>query len=160
MAEPSNVAVFRHRHPLIAEPEKSGSQRADWYLYDVTFRGETIVRDSRVPECDLARALKAKGFTGRVTLLDADTSNPRMEINIEKAAKLNGVSLNTEIHNRLEWSISPMAEEALRLTFPNVAEPLIAAYRVGRLRLRPDDIKRMKAVLNEWVDQFKTAMEG
>ena len=79
---------------------------------------------------------------------------------IEKAAKLNGVSLNTEIHNRLEWSISPMAEEALRLTFPNTAEPLIAAYRVGRLRLRPDDIKRMKAVLNEWVDQFKTAMEG
>ena len=54
----------------------------------MTFRGETIVRDSRVPECDLARALKAKGFTGRVTLLDADTSNPRMEINIEKAAKL------------------------------------------------------------------------
>ena len=68
---------------------------------------------------------------------------------IEKAAKLNGVSLNTEIHNRLEWSISPMAEEVLRLTFPN-----------GMLRLRDEDIKHIKKRLNEWVDKFQTAMEG
>lgn len=79
---------------------------------------------------------------------------------IEKAAKFNGVSLNTEIHNRLERSLSGMAEEALRLTFPSDAEPLIAAYRLGRLRLNPDDLKRMKAVLATWVDKFNTALEG
>jgi hypothetical protein len=87
------VAVLRHRRPLTAyltaiKPSKDGSQRADWYLYDVTFRGEVVVTGSRVPECDLARALQAKGFTGYVTLLDADTSTPRMTIKIDQAAKL------------------------------------------------------------------------
>lgn len=79
---------------------------------------------------------------------------------IEKAAKFNGVSLNTEIHNRLERSISPMAEEVLRLTFPSDWEPIVAAYRLGRLRLTPDDLKRLEAVLVKWARNFNTALEG
>src|SRR6185312_6791215 len=42
-------------------------------LYCVEFDGELIVVDSRDPEHDLARALLARGLTGKVTMLDAPT---------------------------------------------------------------------------------------
>ena len=60
----------------------------------------------------------------------------------------------------MKRSLSGMAEEALRLTFPSEAEPLIGAYRQGRLRLTTDDVKRMKAVLVAWVDKFNTSIGG
>jgi hypothetical protein len=55
--------------------------------YSVTFRGQIFVKGSRDPECDLARALLARGFTGFVTMLD-ESGRPRSRINIEKAAGL------------------------------------------------------------------------
>ena len=44
--------------------------------------------DSRDPEHDLARALLARGLTGKVTMLDANTGKPRTVIDIAKAAEL------------------------------------------------------------------------
>src|SRR5262245_2661494 len=55
--------------------------------YSVTFREELIVDGSRDPECDLARALLARGFAGLVTVLD-EAGKPRSRVNIQKAAKL------------------------------------------------------------------------
>ena len=56
--------------------------------YGVTFRGELIVSNSRDLECDLARALLARGMTGPVTIVDPDTGRVRIIVNIAKAARL------------------------------------------------------------------------
>jgi hypothetical protein len=56
--------------------------RGHVYVYDVIFDGETIVTGSPDPDFDLARALLARGMTGKVRL------GGRTLINIEKAAKL------------------------------------------------------------------------
>ena len=61
------------------------------YRYSVVFRGQLLVEHSRDPECDAARALLAKGFTGKLTLLDGKTGKPRIIIDIEKAARLRTV---------------------------------------------------------------------
>ena len=60
----------------------------DGYRYSVIFDGQLLVERSRDPECDAARALLAKGFTGQLTMLDGKTGTPRTLIDIEKAAKL------------------------------------------------------------------------
>jgi hypothetical protein len=57
-------------------------------FYNVLFDGELLVERSRVPELDAARALVAKGPTGKLTMLDGKTGTPRSIINIERAAKL------------------------------------------------------------------------
>jgi hypothetical protein len=56
------------------------------YRYSVIFRGKLLVERSRDPECDAARALVAKGITGKLTMLDGKTGKPRTIIDIEKAA--------------------------------------------------------------------------
>ena len=38
------------------------------YLYSVIYEGRLIVERSRDPECDAARALIAKGVTGKLTM--------------------------------------------------------------------------------------------
>ena len=58
------------------------------YLYDVKLDGQTIVSRSRDPEYDAARALLARGLTGRFETIDATTGKPRMRFDIEKAARL------------------------------------------------------------------------
>jgi hypothetical protein len=68
-------------HPL--KPEKG--------LYSVIFRGKLLVERSRDPECDAARALLVKGFTGQLTMLDGKSGKPRTIIDIEKAAMLRSV---------------------------------------------------------------------
>ena len=45
------------------------------------------MENSRDPECDAARALVAKGITGKLTI-DGKTGKPRTIIDIEKAAQL------------------------------------------------------------------------
>jgi hypothetical protein len=60
----------------------------DGYRYSVICRGELIVDRSRDPECDAARALLAKGITGKLTMLDGKTGRPRTIIDIVKAARL------------------------------------------------------------------------
>ena len=57
------------------------------YAYSVIWRGELIVNRSHDPECDAARALLARGYTGTITMLDGKTGTPRSIINIEKAAR-------------------------------------------------------------------------
>ena len=52
----------------------------DGYRYSVICRGELIVDRSRDPECDAARALLARGITGKLTLLDGKTGKPRIII--------------------------------------------------------------------------------
>jgi hypothetical protein len=95
---------------------RAGSQRDDWYLYDVSYLGEVVVSGSRSPECDLARVLLAKGITGRVTLLDAATATPRMVISIEGAVKLT-VEENRKRMRFVKWcpfeaKPKPLAEAA------------------------------------------------
>ena len=60
----------------------------DGSRYSVLFDGKLLVDRSRDPECDAARALLAKGLSGKLTLLDGKTGKPRTIIDIEKATKL------------------------------------------------------------------------
>jgi hypothetical protein len=50
--------------------------------------GKLLVKNPRDPECDAARALLARGYTGKLTLCDGKTGIPRTIIDIERAAKL------------------------------------------------------------------------
>jgi hypothetical protein len=58
------------------------------YRYSVIYRGKLLIERSRDPECDAARALLTKGYTGKLILLDGKTGKPRTIIDIEKAARL------------------------------------------------------------------------
>ena len=57
------------------------------YLYDVTFAGEQVVAGSHDPEHDLARALLAKGVTGLVEVVKAESGKARTFVNVVPAAK-------------------------------------------------------------------------
>ena len=65
-------------------------KRADGVRYSgkwsVSFRGELIVENSTDPECDCARVLLARGFSGTVAMLDETTLRPRSFVDIQKAA--------------------------------------------------------------------------
>jgi hypothetical protein len=50
--------------------------------------GELLVSKSADAACDAARALKAKGITGNLIMLDGKTGKPRYTVSIEKAAGL------------------------------------------------------------------------
>jgi hypothetical protein len=57
--------------------------------YQVRFRGEILIEGSHDPEFDAARSLKARGFSGPVTYVDAITGKKRSTIpDIERAAGL------------------------------------------------------------------------
>jgi hypothetical protein len=67
--------------------------RPEWitrvgYRYDVLLGEEVIVRRSRDPEHDAARALHARGLAGSFRTIDFLTGKPRMIYYIEKAAKV------------------------------------------------------------------------
>jgi hypothetical protein len=81
-------APLRTVRLLPRKPERHGSQRESWYLYDVLLDGECIVTGSRDPECDLARALLTRGIEGVVEVIDGITGKPRSQVNIETAANL------------------------------------------------------------------------
>ena len=49
---------------------------------------ETVVKFSRDPETDLARALLAEGIVGTVMVMGANTGKHRTTVDIEAAAKL------------------------------------------------------------------------
>jgi hypothetical protein len=76
------------QQPLTARLHPKWVGGRDGYRYSVICRGELIVDRSRDPECDAARALKAMGHTGKLTMLDGKTGVPHTIINIETAAKL------------------------------------------------------------------------
>ena len=56
-------------------------------LYAVSFRGEMIVKNSRDPETDLARALIRKGLVGKLRIIDGNTGRHRSTIDVEKASR-------------------------------------------------------------------------
>ena len=51
------------------------------------FENKLLVERSRDPECDAARALLAKGITGKLVMQDRD-GRPLCVIDIERAAKV------------------------------------------------------------------------
>ena len=77
-----------HRAFLVPLKSDPGSERDNYYLYDVVFNGETIVSDSRVPEFDACRVLLARSHTGTLVLADAVTGKNRLSLDIERGAKL------------------------------------------------------------------------
>ena len=77
-----------HRAFLVPLKSDPGSERDNYYLYDVVFNGETIVSDSRVPEFDACRVLLARSLTGTLVLADAVTGKNRLSLDIERGAKL------------------------------------------------------------------------
>ena len=105
------VAVRGHDTPLIAtltaKRPPEGNHRESWYLYDVEFNGEIVVRDSKDAECDLARALQGRGFKGTVRVLDANTGKHRSTVNIAKAAKLTVQENRSEGLRFVKWRPNP-----------------------------------------------------
>ena len=81
------------------------------YVYSVVYDGKLLVDCSRDPECDAARALIAKGITGKLTLCDGKTGIPRTIIDIEKAANLR---VADESRKGLRFRIQRGATEAHR----------------------------------------------
>ena len=89
-ALPTAAAGNRATHSAFLVPLKPdpGSERDNYYLYDVVFNGETIVSNSRVPEFDACRVLLARSLTGTLVLADAVTGKNRLSLDIERGAKL------------------------------------------------------------------------
>jgi hypothetical protein len=67
-----DLAKIAHLHPPI---RKTGVRYTG--RYSVTFDGETVVKGSRDPETDLARALLAGCIIGMVMVMDANTKKHR-----------------------------------------------------------------------------------
>jgi hypothetical protein len=78
--------------------------------YSVEFDGHVVVAGSLNPECDLARALLAKGVTGKLTMVDANSGKPRTIIDIEKLAKLTVEENRRHGPRFIKWR--PMSETA------------------------------------------------
>ena len=74
---------------------------------ELLLENKLLVERSRDPACDAARALLAKGITGKLTMQDKD-GRPLCVIDIEKAAKrpqkwepaLNVLATLTRVSNR------------------------------------------------------------
>ena len=64
------------------------------YRYDVLLDGNVIVRRSRDPEHEAARALHDRGLRGQFRTIDFHTGEPRMILDIARAAKLSIVERN------------------------------------------------------------------
>jgi hypothetical protein len=105
------VAVQRYDAPLTAivtaKRPPEGNHRESWYLYDIKFMDEYVVGDSKDPECELTRALQARGVTGSVTLVDSKTGKPRISINIEKCAKLTVQETRSHGPRFVKWRPNP-----------------------------------------------------
>ena len=94
-------------HPI--KPKKGGE------VYSVIFRGKLLVERSNDPECDAARALLAKGITGKLTMLDGKSGMPRTVIDIERAAQLcvkEGPLRFAPYENRPDRSLAAETDEA------------------------------------------------
>jgi hypothetical protein len=63
----------------------------DFYRYDVIWKGDVLIRRSRDPETDAARALYARGVTGKIAVRDAVTGKIRTIVDVGKARLLRTV---------------------------------------------------------------------
>jgi hypothetical protein len=95
---------------LYAEKTDPKPGRRHVYLYNVTVAGEPIVTHSHDPECDLARALLARGVTGVVDVIDGVTGKPRSRVNIEKAARLRVEDGTASTPHFAKWKPFPSGE--------------------------------------------------
>src|SRR5262249_39625176 len=84
-----SVGGYRATHKAFLPPRSDpGSERNNYYLYDVVFNGETFFSDTRLPEFDACRVLLARSLTGTLVLADAVTGKNRLSLDIERGAKL------------------------------------------------------------------------
>ena len=81
VTEPSKGTCFARLHP-----KWMGGRSG--YVYSVIHEGKLLVDKSRDAACDSARALLARGSTGKLTMLDGKTGRPRYTLDIERAAGL------------------------------------------------------------------------
>ena len=103
-----NTAPVRHRCTVRAVPPSStGTQRESWYLYDLVFEGETIVKGTTTPEFDACRVLLTRGLTGKLEIFDVVTNKPRMIVDIEKSAKLTVTETRTVGPKFGKWKTQP-----------------------------------------------------
>jgi hypothetical protein len=58
--------------------------------YSVLFDGKLLLEGSRDPECDAARALLARGYTGTLHMLDGKTRHSPHHHRHREGAKSNG----------------------------------------------------------------------
>ena len=90
------MAEMRNPNLSVSQSLRAGPMKARLHplgndRYSVLFDGRLLVERSRDPECDAARALLARGYTGTLHMLDGKTGRPRTIIDIERAAKLRTV---------------------------------------------------------------------
>ena len=67
-----------HCARLIVHRTEPVQGRRHVYLYSVEYQGDLIVERSADAACDAARALKARGISGRFTMLDGVTGVTRL----------------------------------------------------------------------------------
>lgn len=104
------------------------------YVYDVTLDGEVIVSRSHDPEYDAARALLARGLTGRFETIDSKTGKPRMRFDIEKAAGLCVVEEDGRRPRLRRWS--PPGSGASTAAPPLVPVPTALPIQNAPLEVR------------------------
>jgi hypothetical protein len=62
---------------LFARKTEPSLGRRHVYLYEVLLDGDLVITGSPDPEPDLARVLRSRGMTGKVTLFDGIAGKPR-----------------------------------------------------------------------------------
>ena len=92
--------------------------------YSVLFDGKLLIERSRDPECNAARALLARGYTGQLHMLDGKTGKPRTIIDIERAAKLRTV----ETGNAPRFRNVACAESPSAICFQNFMTGALRRY--------------------------------
>ena len=76
-------------HSRLHSTRNRSARQGTGYRYHVEFDVEIVNRDSpRCPNAIGPRASLARGYSGKVTLLDGKDTKPRTVVSIEKAAQL------------------------------------------------------------------------
>lgn len=78
-----------------------------YYSYDVYWRGQQIVARSFDPECEAARVLAAHGVGGWALVVDLETGNGRLRLNLDA---LKGLSFQESDRGMKmgKWSRMPL----------------------------------------------------
>ena len=84
-------------------PSRTGSERDDYYLYDLAIEGEVIVTGSRTPEFDACRVLAARGLTGKLKIFDSVTGKLRLTLDIVAGAGMSVIENRKHGPRFAEW---------------------------------------------------------
>jgi hypothetical protein len=103
----------------------------------------------------------ARKFTGGATSELKVRVPKAVHDEIRRSAKLFDRSVSAEVNERLIRSLSGMLEETLMLVYgPDMAQPLIGAYRQGKLKAPSDkELEIWWRRFREWTTQVQTALE-